>query len=227
MPKVGMEPIRRVQIIQAVIETVAEQGLESLTLDAVALKAGVSKGVVNYYFKGKRELLLQSFQAFLESYNQQISDLIQPGMKAFQMMDVVIEVCFPDADIPLPIWKHDPKIDENMKPEAVADPAYSVNSLGRVFIHFLAKTVLDGDFDEIYQNVYNTYFEGIKSIIEQGMADGEMRCVDTDEAAYSIMALIEGMVMYRNTGFYPMPPEKNRMICKHFVRQYLTADKCG
>ena len=53
MPKVGMEPIRRAQIIGAVIETVAEQGLEALTMDAVARTAGVSKGVVNYYFVTK------------------------------------------------------------------------------------------------------------------------------------------------------------------------------
>jgi hypothetical protein len=43
MPKTGMAPIRRAQVIRAVIESVAEQGLEALTMDAVARKANVSK----------------------------------------------------------------------------------------------------------------------------------------------------------------------------------------
>ena len=88
MPKIGMEPIRRAQVIRAVIESIAEQGLEALTMDAVAKKADVSKGVVNYYFAGKRDLLLQSFHAFLESYNQKIADSIQPDMSAMEMMAV-------------------------------------------------------------------------------------------------------------------------------------------
>ena len=39
-------------------------------MDVVAKEADVSKGVVNYYFAGKRDLLLQSFHASLESYKQ-------------------------------------------------------------------------------------------------------------------------------------------------------------
>ena len=50
MPKLGMEPIRRAQVIRAVIESVADEGLEALTMDGVAKKARISKGVVNYYF---------------------------------------------------------------------------------------------------------------------------------------------------------------------------------
>jgi AcrR family transcriptional regulator len=64
MPKKGMEPIRRAQIMGAVIDCIAEQGLEALTIDAVAVEAGMSKGVVNYYFSSKRDLLLQSFELF-------------------------------------------------------------------------------------------------------------------------------------------------------------------
>jgi AcrR family transcriptional regulator len=221
MPKVGMEPIRRAQVIRSVIESVAEQGLEALTMDTVAKKADVSKGVVNYYFAGKRDLLLQSFHAFLESYNQQIVDLIQPDMRAMEMMGIVIDVCFPDGDVALPLWKHDPKIEAKAQPEDGPDPTYSIDQLGKVFVHFLTKTILDKDFQEVYQKVYNTYLEGMKTIIQHGIAAGEFRNVDPDEAAYGLMALIEGMVMYRNIGFRPLSPQNYRTVCKDFARRYL------
>lgn len=225
MPKIGMEPIRRAQVIRAVIETVAERGLEALTMDTVARRAGVSKGVVNYYFAGKRDLLLQSFQAFLESYNQQIVDLIQPDMGAMDMMGIVIDVCFPDTDVPLPLRQHDPKVGGQMQTETGPDPGFSVELLGKVFVHFLTKTILDGDFQKVHQTVYETYREGMITIVRQGIASGEFRDVDPDEAAYGLMALIEGMVMYRNVGFRPMSPQHYRSVCRDFARRYLINDK--
>jgi AcrR family transcriptional regulator len=216
-----MEPIRRTQVIRAVIESVAEKGLEALTMDAVAKRADVSKGVVNYYFAGKRDLLLQSFNAFLESYNQQIVDLIQPGMGAMEMMGIVIDVCFPDGDVALPLWKHDPKIEAKAQPEGKPDPAYSIDQLGKVFVHFLTKTILDREFQAVYQKIYDTYLEGMKTIIRQGIAAGEFRKVDPDESAYGLMALIEGMVLYRNIGFRPLSPQNYRAVCKDFARRHL------
>lgn len=221
MPKVGMEPIRRAQVIRAVIESVAEKGLEALTMDAVAKRANVSKGVVNYYFAGKRDLLLQSFHAFLESYNQQIVDLIQPDMKAMEMMGIVIDVCFPDGGVVLPLWKHDPKIEGKAPAKDGPDPTYTIDQLGKVLVHFLTKTILDRDFQGVYQKVYDTYLEGMKTIVQHGIAAGEFRDVDPDEAAYGLMALIEGMVMYRNIGFRPLSPQNYRTVCKDFARRYL------
>lgn len=221
MPKVGMEPIRRIQVIKAVIETVAEQGLEALTMDAVAKRAHVSKGIVNYYFAGKRDLLLQSFQALLESYNQQIIDLIQDDMGAMEMLEIVIDVCFPAGDVALSLWKHDPKFEEKRRPKDASDPTFSVDSLGKVFVHFLSKTILDQAFQEVYQKVYHTYLAGMKTIIQHGVANKEFCDVDPEEAAYAFMALIEGMVMYRNIGFRPLKEQHYRILCKDFARRYL------
>jgi TetR/AcrR family transcriptional repressor of bet genes len=221
MPKVGMEPIRRIQIIRAVIASVAEQGFETLTIDAVAKKADVSKGVVNYYFTSKRDLLLQSFQAFLESYNKRIIDLIQPDMKAMEMMGIVIDVCFPDGEVVLPLWKHDPKIKGAVQPKDEPDPAFSIDQLGKILVHFHTKTILDSDFKAVYQKVYDSYLEGMKAIIQHGITTGEFRNVDPDQVAYGLMALIEGVVMYRNIGFRPMSPQNHRTMCIDFARRYL------
>lgn len=225
MPKLGMEPIRRAQVIRAVIESVAEQGFEALTMDAVAQKAGVSKGVVNYYFAGKRDLLLQAFNAFLEAYNQQIVDLIRPDMGAMEMLVVVIEVCFPDSDVVLPLRRHDPKHGDRVQPPEGGDPAYPIELLGKVFVHFLTKTILDRGFQAVYQKVYKTYLDGMIAIIEHGLATGEFREVDPNDAAFSLMALIEGMVMYRNIGFHPLSSKHYRGLCRDLATRYLHHSK--
>jgi hypothetical protein len=45
--------------------------------------------------------------------------------------------------------------------------------------------------------------------------------VDADEAAFGLMAPIEGMEMYRNTGFHPMSPRCCRTVFKDLARRYL------
>ncbi|MEU6058912.1 helix-turn-helix domain-containing protein [Streptomyces sp. NPDC047097] len=47
----------RERLLQAAVELVAERGYEDTTLGAVADRAGSARGLVSYYFAGKRELL--------------------------------------------------------------------------------------------------------------------------------------------------------------------------
>jgi len=54
----------------------------------------------------------------------------------------------------------------------------------------------------------------MKTIIQQGIAAEEMREEGPDEATYSFMALVEGMVMYRNIGFHPLSPQNYRTVRK-------------
>src|SRR5699024_1284962 len=48
---------RRTQMLEAAIQIVNEQGTDSLTLDAVAKRAEVSKGGLLYHFKNKKALI--------------------------------------------------------------------------------------------------------------------------------------------------------------------------
>jgi AcrR family transcriptional regulator len=187
----------------------------------VAKKARVSKGVVNYYFSSKQDLLQQSFQAFLESYYQQIADLIQADMTAIEMMTVVIDVCFPDGDVALQLWQHDPKLKDKVQPELDSEFVYPIHKLGKVFVHFLGRTIVDESFETVYQTVYGTYLEGTKAIIEHGIDKKEFRRVDVQEAALGIMALIEGLVLYRNVGFNPMSSRKYRSLCLNYIKHQL------
>ncbi|MFJ8309922.1 MULTISPECIES: TetR/AcrR family transcriptional regulator [unclassified Streptomyces] len=47
----------RERLLQATVELVAERGYESTTLGAIADRAGSARGLVSYYFPGKRQLL--------------------------------------------------------------------------------------------------------------------------------------------------------------------------
>ncbi|MEE1927244.1 helix-turn-helix domain-containing protein [Streptomyces sp. TRM 70351] len=47
----------RERILQATVELVGERGFEATTLGDIAVRAGAARGLISYYFPGKRQLL--------------------------------------------------------------------------------------------------------------------------------------------------------------------------
>jgi AcrR family transcriptional regulator len=56
-PESGLETQRRAQLMRATMECVAEVGVEKTTVWMVAERAGVSTGMVLYYYRNKKELI--------------------------------------------------------------------------------------------------------------------------------------------------------------------------
>ncbi len=66
MPKVGMEPIRRQQLIDATIASIAVRGFADTTVKRISAEAGVSTGIVHHYFGGKDDLLFATMRNLLQ-----------------------------------------------------------------------------------------------------------------------------------------------------------------
>lgn len=66
MPKVGMKPLRRKQLIAAAISSIHEYGLADATLARIARKAGVSTGIIHHYFEDKNDLIFETMRSLLE-----------------------------------------------------------------------------------------------------------------------------------------------------------------
>jgi AcrR family transcriptional regulator len=82
MPKKGARGLefsvaaqRRRQIMDAVMASIAEEGLEKTTMRNVAQRAGVSTGTVAYYFRDKKDLvdatLLDASERYMERWHDQ------------------------------------------------------------------------------------------------------------------------------------------------------------
>lgn len=66
MPRLNVD--RRAQLIEATIDVVYRDGLSRLTLAKVAQQAGLSTSIVNFYFKTKEQLLLETLNAVSQEY---------------------------------------------------------------------------------------------------------------------------------------------------------------
>ena len=110
MPKVGMKPIRKKQLINATLESVALYGLQNTTIITISRIAGLSSGIISHYFGGKQELveatvkhLLEQLKlALLERVNQ--PHLTQP-LGAVERLAMIIEANFTQLQRSAPATK--------------------------------------------------------------------------------------------------------------------------
>ena len=73
MPKVGMEPIRRQQLINATMAAIDEVGLAEATVMRIARHAGVSAGIISHYFGGKDGLLEATMRQILTDLTKAVA----------------------------------------------------------------------------------------------------------------------------------------------------------
>ncbi|MDW7747082.1 transcriptional regulator BetI [Halomonas sp.] len=73
MPKVGMEPIRRQQLIKATMAAIDEVGLADATVMRIARHAGVSAGIISHYFGGKDGLLEATMRQILSDLGEAVA----------------------------------------------------------------------------------------------------------------------------------------------------------
>ena len=70
MPKVGMQPIRRRQLIDATMTAIDQVGINDASIALIARLAGVSNGIISHYFKDKSGLLEATMQHLMNQLHQ-------------------------------------------------------------------------------------------------------------------------------------------------------------
>ncbi|MBV1790568.1 transcriptional regulator BetI [Marinobacterium sp. D7] len=85
MPKVGMDKVRKPQLIKAVMQVVDEVGFHGASVALIGRTANVSPGIINHYFGGKDGLI----EATMRSVLQDLSSGVQEQLAATNPDDIV------------------------------------------------------------------------------------------------------------------------------------------
>ena len=70
------DPERRLALLKAAFREVAEKGFSDTTLEDIARRAGVSKGVTLYYFESKDELFRDLFSWLIDSIHARMREAV-------------------------------------------------------------------------------------------------------------------------------------------------------
>jgi DNA-binding transcriptional regulator YbjK len=86
---------RRIEIIDAAIEVMAQVGLAGLSMRVVANQAQMPLGALSYYFDDKSDLVAQAFQQLSDREIERVvrtAEQLQPTMSAEQLADLVADM---------------------------------------------------------------------------------------------------------------------------------------
>lgn len=188
-----MAPIRRRQVMDAVIQILERDGWDALTMKSVSARAGVSTGVVAHYFGSKDAMVAAAIR---DAYRQFTDDVLQavegenrPLGKLVALVDRVVARSVPDWSFWLALW---------------------------------GKMPFDPVIREELNLVYRQYVMLVEGILNAGAADGSIaKGIRADRCAGLFVALIDGLGMRSELGPHEMPPALQRSLLLEFWAEIL------
>jgi TetR/AcrR family transcriptional repressor of bet genes len=120
LPKLGMEPIRRRQLIDAAISSIGRYGYGEATVQRISRAAGVSSGIIHHYFGGKDELLEASMRALLAELRREVVGRLAKATTPRTRLEGIVDGNFAPSQFDPPVvaawlafWseaRHEPKL---------------------------------------------------------------------------------------------------------------------
>ena len=158
---------RQIHIVRNAYRLFADRGVERVPIHEIATAAGVSKGIVLYYFKTKEQLVGVAMSWVLEEIGERIRHAVKDAPTPIDAVQTMIETIFlgPDQSRRFYLTYLD-----------LIDHAARVSGFGQISAAFRA-------------TVNRVYAEVIRS----GVETGTFQVRDLDEAAVAVRAIVEGM----------------------------------
>lgn len=192
MSRDALKEARRVQLMEATIDCIAAHGFSDLTLADVAKAAGLSVGIVNFYFKSKDQLLIETLRHLVDDYIQQTNDNIRnAGASAAAQLDAAI-----DSDFHRTI--------ANRKRVTV-------------WYAFWGETRWRPEFLKICQELSDTFHAETRKLFARLIEEGGYRDLDPDIIARGFDAMIDGLWL----DMLINPKSVDRDAAKRVLRTYL------
>ncbi len=168
MSRDALKEARRVQLMEATIDCIAARGFADLTLADVARTAGLAVGLVNFYFKSKDQLLIETLRHLVDDYIKQTNENFRTaGPGAAAQVEAMIESDF-----------H----------RAVAN-----RKKVTVWYAFWGETRWRPEFLKICQGLSDTFHAETREIFARLVAEGGYQDVDPDIVARGFDAMIDGL----------------------------------
>ncbi len=159
--------MRREQIVRATIRCLARDGYARLTMKRVAAEASVSQGILHYYFRDKAAMLAAAALRVTADLDRRVAAEARGVRDARGRLRAVIRACLETAVHRRDFWT--------------------------VFIEFWGEALHDRRLAAVNRQAYVRARRLIGAGLAQGIAAGEFRRVEVQEAAAVVLGLLDGV----------------------------------
>jgi TetR/AcrR family transcriptional repressor of bet genes len=168
MGRKEIKDFRRLQLIEATVESIARHGFAKTTLADVAKAARLSQGIVNFYFRSKKALLVETLRHLAAEYETLWKERVRragpsPGARLMAMI------------------------------EADFDPVYLSRKKVTVWYAFWGESRWRPEFLEICEKLSDAYFSQSRAAMQEILDHGGYRDLDATALARAFNAMIDGL----------------------------------
>jgi len=193
MPKLGMELIRKRELIRATTSVMHESGLAEPTLAAICARAGLSSSsFVNHYFKSKQDLLECTMRDLAAGFLGEIALRVSTARSAIDKVRAVIDAnfapsqCTPEAvSAWLWFWSRVPTNEVFAQIERAIDD-HVVGELKRALQEIVPKADVDDVAEGIMALMYGFW---LRFALGQKKLNIQTACRITQDAVVSKLSL--------------------------------------
>jgi len=168
MARLDIKESRRVQLIEATIDSLSKRGFAEFTLAQVAQAARLSQGIVNFYFRSKEALLVETLKYMEAEYEQFWTAAVRrAGPRAVDKLAAIIAADF--------------------------DPVMASRKKVTVWYAFWGEARWRPEYLKICQNLSESYFKETSSLCREIVKSGGYTAIDPDTVARGLNAMIDGL----------------------------------
>jgi len=146
---------KRMQIIRAAVKVFSRKGFHEAKVEEIAQLADVGKGTVYEYFSSKSELFQEMFKTGMEFYLNSLTNELKPGLLCREKLERIARLHF----------------------------RFIIRYRDLAKVTMTEHTYFDEDFRRWIWENRSRKIELLKQIIEEGIARGEFRKVNSRAAA--------------------------------------------
>jgi TetR/AcrR family transcriptional regulator, transcriptional repressor of bet genes len=188
---------RRTELINETINTIAEVGISGASIEKITERAGVSRGLVRYYFRNKAELLQATYRYIaLEYWQIMVNDITEGTVQ--QKLNRFVDSGF--------------------------DPIYARREIVSAWVALTETSRTDQGLYEIYEEASKLYRKQLIPLFRAVMGE-DVDSKEIELAADGLAALGNGLWLDLSLkpGEYDL--SRAREIWWHYVKQLSRGDK--
>ena len=172
MPRLKPETqaARKAHILTAALTCFARTGYHQTTIDDIAAEAGLSKGSIYVHFESKKELFLAIFDWMVDE-TRFMQDLTMAGKTCYERLVGMIDDMI----------------------RSVASPEF--RAMSPLVLDTWLQNLNDPDINAMISGKYVQYAEPLIQLIEEGIAAGEFKPVDSSALAGILIAIFDGLMV--------------------------------
>ncbi len=161
----------RERLLNAALVCFSRKGYHQTTTDEIVAESGMGKGTLYRYFENKQDLFISLIDWFFLEVSKEITHAWDDSMPAADKIRAMVQIFLDESEQLFPFFK--------------------------ITVDFWAQTFENDRLQRTFWTWLQQYQMQFSTVIDEGIAGGEFRVVNSKAVALGLVAMLDGVALYK------------------------------